>query len=463
MFFLIGIVAISFIVLYFIATSDLAVSYKFVLAIFEMIIVGALIKKTATPTKTYWFDGEWGLILLKTKKGLTFIDKIAKDKNKWNYLTDIGIFACYGFFSLFILKNHFKKQDKNGKTIWDIKKIFLGLFFLAFVSIFISSYSVQILVTTIKGQAIAVESVQESTSTNQIMPWLSLFITFGFGIFGVIFAGLAQSGILIIEKLIGMITGSNELTQNDAGVTLIIPGMNLPLIEGIIALFVILLVHEGAHAILTRVAKVGLNSAGLVLFGSIPIGAFVEPDEDSLKKLDNEKQTRVIVAGPSANFIFAGIFFLLLLGFMSFTNDYRETEGLLVVSGMDQGTIIYSANGEKIKEGLILEANEKIILNTNKGQIEIISNSEGKIGVLGYYLDGNGAVRYKQDWMNFVYITLGLIFSLNFVIGAVNLLPIPIFDGNRIIEMNMKNKNIAKGLTYIAVAALLLNFIPWFF
>ncbi|MFA5050411.1 MAG: site-2 protease family protein [Candidatus Micrarchaeia archaeon] len=462
MYFLLALLLIAFIVLYFIATSDVAVSYKFIFAVAEMVIVGAIMKKMIKPSKNYWIDGEWGLLLLKTKKGLGTIDKIAKNKKLWNFLTDVGIFACYGFFSLFFLKNHFTKQTGFGKKTLNYPKILLGILFLVFISIFIAPYSVQILVTTIKGQTIPVESV-EKASENIFLPWISAIITFGFGIFGVIFAGLIQSGFFIIEKLFGMLSGISQLTQKDAGVTLIIPGMNLPLVEGIIALFVILLVHEGAHAILGRVAKISLHSAGLVLFGSIPIGAFVEPDEESLKKLDCEKQTRVIAAGPCANFMFAGIFFLLLLGFMASVNDFRETEGLLVISGMDSGTIIYSVNGEKITDGLIIEANQKTFLNTSKGELEIISNSDGKIGVLGYYLDGSSIVRYKHDWMNFIYITLGLIFSLNFVIGAVNLLPIPIFDGNRIMEINMKYKPIVKILTYIAVCALLLNFLPWLF
>jgi membrane-associated protease RseP (regulator of RpoE activity) len=85
-----------------------------------------------------------------------------------------------------------------------------------------------------------------------------------------------------------------------------IPGINplIPIGYGILALAVAILVHEVAHGILTRVAKVTVKSAGLLLF-VVPIGAFVEPDDDQLKQISRRKRIRMYSVGPATNLLLA--------------------------------------------------------------------------------------------------------------------------------------------------------------
>jgi len=63
----------------------------------------------------------------------------------------------------------------------------------------------------------------------------------------------------------------------------------------------------------------------------------------------------------------------------------------------------------------------------------------------------------------FIKTTLMLTFALNFIVGAVNLLPLPVFDGYRIIETNIKNKLVVRAIMYVALIFFALNFLPWFF
>lgn len=450
MYFVIGVVLLSFLLLYLIATSDLEVLHKFILVLIELGVAGLILKKIAKPTKNWWIDGEWGLILLKTKKGLKTIDKIAKDREIWNFIADVGLVAGYGVFSYFIMRKHFT---------W--KKFILGMVLLTILSMFVVPYAIPFLMTTLKGQILS-EATAEKNVYSGFMAWVGLVITYGFGLFGVVLSGIVQYGITILIKIVGVILGTGTITSDSAGVTLIIPGINIPLLEGIIALLIILVVHEGAHAILGRVAKVPLLSTGLVLFGTAPIGAFVEPDEKWLEKLEKRKQTRVLIAGPTANLLAAVLFFILFISFGYFSEDYKE-HGMLVLEGMEYGTIVYSINGVDIGENTTLIPGEVALVQTNEGEIERIVNEEGKIGIQGYYLDGSLIVKYKEDWMNFVYITLGLIFSLNFVIGVVNLLPIPAFDGHRLIELNIDNKDVVRFITYVSILGLVMNFLPWLF
>jgi len=85
-----------------------------------------------------------------------------------------------------------------------------------------------------------------------------------------------------------------------------IPGINplIPIGYGIVALAVAMVVHEVAHGILTRVAKVTVKSAGVLLF-VVPIGAFVEPDDEQLKVISRRKRVRMYSVGPATNLLLA--------------------------------------------------------------------------------------------------------------------------------------------------------------
>jgi membrane-associated protease RseP (regulator of RpoE activity) len=91
-----------------------------------------------------------------------------------------------------------------------------------------------------------------------------------------------------------------------------IPGLNpiIPIWYGILGLVVALIVHEFSHGIMTRVGGMSLKSLGLV-FIVIPLGAFVEPDEQELVKTEKKRRTSVYAAGPAANVIVAIICALL--------------------------------------------------------------------------------------------------------------------------------------------------------
>jgi membrane-associated protease RseP (regulator of RpoE activity) len=70
-----------------------------------------------------------------------------------------------------------------------------------------------------------------------------------------------------------------------------IPGINpvIPIVYGIVGLVVAIIVHEFAHGILTRVGKMKIKSLGLILL-VVPMGAFVEPDEEQISKADRKRR-----------------------------------------------------------------------------------------------------------------------------------------------------------------------------
>ncbi|MFC7046997.1 site-2 protease family protein [Halobacteriaceae archaeon GCM10025711] len=100
---------------------------------------------------------------------------------------------------------------------------------------------------------------------------------------------------------------------------LVIPGVNdfLPLSvapEIILGLLLGLVVHEGGHGLLCRVGDIDISSMGVVLFTLLPVGAFVEPDEESRKCANRGSQSRMFAAGVTNNFLLTVVAFALLFG-----------------------------------------------------------------------------------------------------------------------------------------------------
>ena len=366
---------------YSILNTNIPGLYKFILTIAEMAVVGTIL------IKRYNLTGEHGLIMLRSQYGLNIIDKLAKHENFWKFFADVGSVMGYGILSFVIMK-------KN--VSW--KAFVTGIVLLGVLSMIVAPYVFVFLSTVIKDIKIDRSSAQIGNSAigNNIVVFAALLL-FG-GLFILLLASILMYGVFIISAVLSTVLHGTSAIYNTApGATFLLPGYNLPFFEAIISLLIILIVHEGAHAILARIARIPVLSSGIVLFGIIPIGAFVEPDETKLNKLEKTKQTRVLVAGSTANLFTSIISFILFMGF------------LFVVDSFALKTSAFAGVAK------------------------------------------------------FIGVVLGLTFSLNFVIGTVNLLPLPFFDGYRVLEVNVPQKKIVDGLMALTLVAFLANFLPWLF
>jgi membrane-associated protease RseP (regulator of RpoE activity) len=100
---------------------------------------------------------------------------------------------------------------------------------------------------------------------------------------------------------------------------LVIPGVNdfLPLAATpgiVVGLLVGLVVHEGGHGLLCRVEDIDIDSMGVAMLAVLPVGAFVEPDQESSKSASRGGQTRMFAAGVTNNFAITILAFALLFG-----------------------------------------------------------------------------------------------------------------------------------------------------
>jgi membrane-associated protease RseP (regulator of RpoE activity) len=123
---------------------------------------------------------------------------------------------------------------------------------------------------------------------------------------------------------------------------LALPGINpyLPIVDGWIALLVAMIIHEGAHGIVARSRGLPVKSSGLIFFLLVPIGAFVELDDDAMKVAKATDSGRVLAAGAGINFVVGLVCLLLLFGVVS-TMKPTNSQGLGVIEV--QGSPLFNA------------------------------------------------------------------------------------------------------------------------
>ena len=123
---------------------------------------------------------------------------------------------------------------------------------------------------------------------------------------------------------------------------LAIPGLNpmLPLFYGVVALVVAMVVHELGHGIQARANGARVDSSGL-LYGVVPLGAFVEPNEEDMSKKSRRAQMDMYTAGISVNTVVAFLCCALLIGCCgTLSTDYEDGAGVYY---MDAGSPAYLA------------------------------------------------------------------------------------------------------------------------
>lgn len=291
-------------------------------------------------------------------------------------------------------------------------------------------------------------------------------------ILGMIGIGIGFSGMIFIVGYV--IMGFIKLfTIPDAPATfaLIVPGINipgspimLPLVHGLLALFIVVVIHEFGHGLVSRAYKIPVLSSGIVFFGPL-IGAFVEPDEKKTEKQSDVVKYSIFAAGPFANMLTAVVVIgLLLLVFFPMTNSMVTNTGFSFTSldpgmpaelaGMTPEAQYTYVNGMNVTEASqLLIAFENVSVNQtiqigNSTHLFNVTTTEspnepGKayIGVLGLKNTNEvkeGIVEWVYYLLEWVQTLLVWIFQLSLGLGAANLLPLGPVDGGRMIQLALK-------------------------
>jgi membrane-associated protease RseP (regulator of RpoE activity) len=131
-----------------------------------------------------------------------------------------------------------------------------------------------------------------------------------------------------------------------------LPGLNpyLPLVDGWISLVVAMILHEGAHGIVARSLGLPVKSSGLLFFLFVPIGAFVDVDEDAMRATRSRNSGRVLAAGAGVNLVVGIVALLLLFGVVA--TMVPAANGL----GVEQVSVGSPAANAKIQPGDFITA-----------------------------------------------------------------------------------------------------------
>jgi hypothetical protein len=461
--------------LFFTAATLLALVYlflangsillRFALAIVVLVVSGHLIA-TVNGLKN-----SLGMYLLGGKKGIKLIDKLSKShKAFWIVLSDWGLVFSFGILAHFM----FKKQISK-------KTLTLGILSIILILLFVYPYLQLVL------EFISIPQISSGVSSTPSQGYSFLFYIFlvfcvvgGFGLFTILLLVFSSATILI--TVAEFITCSLQINPNcnvilpavKPGVAPLIPGLTIPLVAGIISLAIILIVHELSHGVLARIAKVKIKAVGVVLFGIIPLGAFVDPEEKEVKKLNIDAQDRISIAGISANMLTSLFFFVITFLMISYVLPNINTYGVRVTEVVKNysayGVIALNStitgwNNLTIRNDFDLakaEANyipgTKVNLTTNLGTFTLIPSNDGRLGVA---LMPAVTTLYYQI-VNFIYAIVVLSFGLNFFVAIFNVLPVPGFDGLRIYRNRIKNKRLVNTLSILIIITIILNILPWF-
>jgi len=208
--------------------------------------------------------------------------------------------------------------------------------------------------------------------------WIGLYVvpiiaTVGIFFIGVsLFATLSQPQVREVSRQVG------------PEAYLLLPGLNpfLPVLYGWLGIVVGVLVHEGAHGVIARRLGYGVKSSGLLFFLILPIGAFVELNEDEIKIAKGRDSGRILAAGPSVNALVGVVSLLLLISLASSVTP--RLDGLFIdsvekgfpaeLAGVKPGDVLLRFDGTPVTrvEGLVVLLSEKsvgdtVTLDLNRG------------------------------------------------------------------------------------------------
>lgn len=298
--------------------------------------------------------------------------------------------------------------------------------------------------------------------------WIKLVSLIGIGVG---YTGLILSVIMVFVAAINMV---REPTALD-GSPIVLPGVPIagmegvtfPLLTGILSLFVIIVVHEFSHGVVSRAYNVKVKSSGIVFFGPI-LGAFVEPDEKKLGKDNDVVAYSVFAAGPFSNVLLTIV--ILLISSFIFTplaDSMSQPSGVSFIvdegmpadlAGITDDTVIREVDGQEVRNlTAFLEVlqdvrpEQKITMSSDTRDYEVTTtehpqnSSRGYVGVKFSMFKRHNQRESKSDnpiffityqfldWLSKKFGLLWWIWFISINIAIINLFPIFITDGARML------------------------------
>jgi membrane-associated protease RseP (regulator of RpoE activity) len=294
-----------------------------------------------------------------------------------------------------------------------------------------------------------------------------------FGSVGVFIGILGM--LLVVAMLIFSLYSTYFLDRPIGGAMPVIPGVTIPFWYGIIGLITVLVVHEFAHGILARAENISIKSMGAILVTIIPIGAFVEPDEEELEAKERGPRMRVYAAGSFANILLAIFAALCIITFYGqfFNTSIVQVEGIEKCSPaygiLDEDMVLEVINGKAIKSARDyfeavqeIEPNTDVTIKTDRGTFTIMALQNPNRPDSKNYTGIKPAHPLFPGLPEYIYSILYWVALLNQGIGLINLAPlhfgIAATDGHHILKdilSKLNFKNVEKATLTISTTVLI--------
>lgn len=247
------------------------------------------------------------------------------------------------------------------------------------------------------------------------------------GVFMVIIVSILMVAMILLSVHLTVTMKPEPTAINKPQNLFLIPGLNefVPSTFAVWFAFILtLVIHEFGHAILCRVEKIKVKAMG-VLFFVIPIGAFVEPDEEEVNKSASWPKMRMYGAGIMNNMVVGVLCFVLMIGMIGWA--VPSTEPIVVgfykdysaaSAGIPVPSIIKSINGSPVHStaevasllNQTIPGNHIMVgfekngttseyeLNLSTWPSDLGVRESGFMGV--YYYNGQGVIQTTQRFLS---------------------------------------------------------------
>ncbi|HNT60766.1 MAG TPA: hypothetical protein PKJ97_02195, partial [Candidatus Bilamarchaeaceae archaeon] len=210
---LFAVILLTAVAIWAIVQADLPPTAKFLGAIAVLAFSGEIIARISK------VHSDWGLILLRTQKGIDIAKGLARHERFWNLFADFGLALAYGALSFFIIKRNAREK---------IGIISSALLTITFLLLFVSPIILPFLSYTL-GMPIGGGRAAHAEASDPISSFAILGLVYLGGFASFITASLLLYALTIISALFSTFAmGTNEISETAPGLTLILPGINIP-------------------------------------------------------------------------------------------------------------------------------------------------------------------------------------------------------------------------------------------
>ncbi len=211
------------------------------------------------------------------------------------------------------------------------------------------------------------------------------FLVYGtLGVIVTAICGILMTAMIIVTAYLTMLLQPDPSPVIQPQNLLLIPGINdfVPSTFAVwFALVFAVVIHEFGHGLLSRVENIRVKYTGILAL-VIPVGAFVEPDEEEIEKSPLSTKLRMFAAGITNNMVVGALCILglvVLLG-MVVPGTVPFVQGIYQgypadLAGMQPGTVILAVDGIPVSNTTDVSA---LLSNTIPGQtIQVLGEYKG--------------------------------------------------------------------------------------